>query len=167
MGQQPNIDLDMEHLPRPTDHPGVPRRWSPGRVGELTAPEEVPAGGTFGATGPDAGYALTLLADREISTAPGERRRDAVAAVAAVMSARAAAFGRAPMIGDADVAEVILGYAGIGPDVSAARSAAVVGMAHHAAASRPLMAAVDRKALVASLDEVRRRAESGEPLIAL
>jgi hypothetical protein len=168
VGQQPNIELVMADLPRPTDHPGTPRRWSPGRVGELGAPAAVPRGGRFGNPGPDAGYALRLLSDRSIQTAPGEQRRDAVAAIAAVMSARAARFGRAPMVGDAEVAEVILGYAGpAAAGVAAARAAAVAGLAHHPAASRPLVAAVDGTVLIASLAEVNRRAAAGEALIAL
>ena len=168
MGQQPNMHLEMADLPRRTDQPGAPRRWSPQRVGELGSPEDVPVGGRFGNPGPDAGYALTLLSNREIPTAAGEHRRDAVAAVAAVMKARAAAFGRAPVIGDAEVAEVILGYAGPAPAGLAERRAdAIAGLSHHPAKSRPLMAAVDRSALTASLEEVTARAESGEALLAL
>ena len=168
MGQQPNIELEMGDLPRRTDQPGPPRRWSPRRVGELGSPADVPVGGRFGNPGPDAGYALTLLDEREIATTAGEHRRDAVAAIAAVMKARAAAFGRAPVIGDAEVAEVILGYAGPErPGLAARRAAAIAGLAHHAAASRPLVAAIDREALVATPDEVTRRAESGEALLAL
>lgn len=165
MGQQPNIELEMADLPRPTDHPGNPRRWSPGRVGEVRGPADVPSGGRFGSPGPDAGYALTLLADREIATAPGEHRRDAVAAIAAVMSARAASFGRAPVAEDAAVAELILGYVGDAP--AAARVAAVAGMAHHAAASRRLVAAVDPSALTVPLGEVERRAAAGDVLLDL
>jgi len=167
VGQQPNIHLEHADLPRPTDHPGTPRRWSPGRVGEVAAPADVPVGGRFGNPGPDAGYALKLLDGRSLATGRGEHRRDAVAAVAAVMSARAAAFGRAPVTGDADVAEVILGYGGPGAGPNAGRATAVAGLAHHPAASRSLVAAVDRTALVAPLEEVARRAGSGEPLIRL
>jgi hypothetical protein len=168
VGQQPNIELEMGDLPRRTDQPGAPRRWSPQRVGELGSPAEVPVGGRFGNPGPDAGYALTLLADREIATTEGEHRRDAVAAVAAVMKARAAAFGRAPVIGDAEVAELILGYAGPDrPGLAERRSDAIAGLAHHAAKSRPLMAAVDRSALIASPEEVAGRVESGEALLSL
>ena len=86
MGQQPNIELEMADLPRPTEHPGAPRRWSPTRVGELGRPADVPHGGRFGNPGPDAGYALILLKDRDIPTAPGESRRDAIAAIAALMT---------------------------------------------------------------------------------
>jgi len=165
VGQQPNIELEMADLPRPTDHPGTPRRWSPGRIGEVGSPDAVPVGGRFGNPGPDAGYAFRLLSDREIATAPGEHRRDAVAAVAAVMSARAASFGRAPVIGDAEVAEVILGYSGpASGGMAAVRADAIAGLAHHPAASRPLIAAIDRGALVASLGEITRMAEAGESI---
>jgi hypothetical protein len=168
VGQQPNIELETADLPRPTDHPGTPRRWAPGRAGELSGPDDVPRGGRFGNPGPDAGYALTLLSDREIPLGDGEHRADAVAAIAAVMSARAASFGRAPMVGDAEVAEVILGYAGPSADAAAGkRAAAIAGLAHHAAGSRSLVAAVDQSALGASLEDVTRRAASGETLLDL
>jgi hypothetical protein len=168
VGQQPNIELETADLPRPTDHLGAPRRWTPDRAGELNGPADVPHGGRFGSPGPDAGYALTLLADRQIPTVAGEHRNDAVAAIAAVMSARAASFGRAPVVGDAEVAAVILGYTG--PSVEAlgrVRPAAIAGLAHHASASRTLVAAVDRAALGASLEEVTRRAADGETLLSL
>lgn len=167
MGQQPNIHLEHADLPRPTDHPGIPRRWSPGRVGEVGVPADVPVGGRFGNPGPDAGYALKLLDGRDLATGPGEHHRDAVVAVAAVMSARAAAFGRAPVAGDADVAEVILGYRGPASGPNAGRASAVAGLAHHPAASRPLIAAVGRTTLTAPLEEVIRRAASGDSLINL
>jgi hypothetical protein len=166
VGQQPNIDLQMANLPRPTDPTAEPRRWAPGRVGEVRGPDDVPRGGRFGTPGPDAGYALTLLAEREIATAPGERRRDAMAAIAAVMSARASALGRAPVAGDAEVAEVILGYAGPAAGHTAeARAAAITGMAHHRAATRALIVGIDRTALVGSFDEVASRAAAGETLV--
>ncbi len=168
MGQQPNIELEMADLPRPTERPGAPRRWSPTRAGELGHPADIPRGGRFGNPGPDAGYALTLLEGRDIPIAPGESRRDAVAAVAALMTARASGFGRAPVVGDAEVAETILGYReGAPADLVSARTAAVAGLAHHPANSRTLVAAADAGALLSSPDRVRERVEAGETLIDL
>jgi len=168
VGQQPNIELEMADLPRPTEHPGAPRRWSPTRVAELGRPADVPRGGRFGTPGPDAGYALTLLAARDIPTVPGESRRDAIAAVAALMTARASAFGRAPVIGDAEGAEMILGYRDGAPeDLVDARTAAVAGLAHHPARSGTLVAATDTGALTSSLDRLLERVASGETLIDL
>ena len=168
MGQQPNIELEMTDLPRPTEHPGVPRRWSPKRAGEMGHPTDIPRGGRFGNPGPDAGYALILLEGRDIPTTPGESHRDAVAAIAALMTARASGFGRAPVIGDAGVAESILGYRdGAAADLVTARAAAVAGLAHHPANSRTLVAATDAGALASSPDRVRERVEAGETLIDL
>jgi hypothetical protein len=100
--------------------------------------------------------------------ATGEHRGDAVAAIAAVMSARAASFGRAPVVGDAEVAEVILGYTGPATDaLSKVRPGASAGLAHHPAASRPLIAAIDESALGASLEDVTSRAAAGETLLNL
>jgi hypothetical protein len=165
VGQQPNIPLDMADLPRPTAHPGSPRRWSPSRPGELGSPDEVPWGGQFGTPGPDAGYALTLVPGRELDLAEGEGRNDAEAVVAALMKARASHFGRAPVAGDAEVAELILGYRGGAAIDTAARAAGVAGAAHHPARARAMVAAAAPDALVATPDEVRRRADAGERLI--
>ena len=149
MGQQPNIDRGTADLPRPTHQPHAPRRWAPSRPAELGSPGQVPWGGLFGTPGPDTGYALVLLADREIRLAPGESRREAVAAITAVMAARASHLGRAPVAADADVAELILGYH---PDVPSG----------HADAARVAPASVDTGVLGAPLEEVRRRAAAGE-----
>lgn len=167
MGQQPNIHLEQADLPRPTDRPPTPRRWTPTRAGEIGTPADVPGGGRFGNPGPDTGYALKLIEGRTFATGSGEHHRDAIAAVAAVMAARAASFGRAPVKGDAEVAEVILGYAGPAAGPNPVRASFVAGLAHHPAASRPLIAAVDRSVLTAPIEEVIRRAEAGDILIAL
>lgn len=167
MGQQPNIPLEIADLPRPTPHPGSPRRWSPRRAGELGSPDEVPWGGLFGTPGPDAGYALTLVAGHDLALAEGESRADAEAAVAALVNARASHFGRAPTSVDADVAELILGYrGGDGPD-PVQRSARVAGAAHHPARLRGLLAELDIELLTADPAELRRQAESGKALLEL
>jgi hypothetical protein len=70
----------------------------------------MPWGGAFGTTGPDPGYALKLVHRRRPAPSPGERPHDVDAALAAVASARASRFGRAPTHEDVDVALVLLGY---------------------------------------------------------
>lgn len=141
MGQQPNIPLAVEDLPRATAHPGPARRWSPVRPGDLPRPEAVPWGGSFGTPGPDAGYSLRLV--RAAHLPGGDRdRRDVVAAVAAVVSARASAIGRAPVGADVDVAVRLLGLDG-GVDHLA-------GVAHDPGRLQSLVAGIPRERLVAS-----------------
>jgi hypothetical protein len=107
VGQQPNVPVGIEDLPRYTGHPGAPGRWKPDRPGDLTVPGDVPTGGSFGTPGPDTGYALRILRGRPL---PGSEhlRSDVVAAVAAVMAARAAALGRAPVPADVEAALALL-----------------------------------------------------------
>jgi len=160
VGQQPNIRLGIEDLPRPEAHPAAPRRWSPRRPGELGSPSEVPWGGAFGTPGPDAGYAMTVLASREIPAAQGEDRHDVAAALAALMAARASHFGRAPVAADADVAEILLGYRaeGLGEAarerLAALRRRLLPGLAHAKHRSREVVAAFDRDVLTAPPGEV-------------
>ncbi len=109
MGQQPNIEPGLGAAPRTKLGPGAARSWRPRRPAEVVGPQANPAGGMFGVTGPDAGYALKLVAQRELKLQPGEHHHDAAAAVAAIATARAARLGRAPIAADVAVAAVILG----------------------------------------------------------
>jgi hypothetical protein len=173
MGQQPNVQLGMEDLPRPVPHPAAPGRWAPSRPGDATSPAEVPWGGAFGTPGPDTGYALRLLESREWALQPGEDRHDVEAAVAALMSARASRFGRAPVASDAEVAEVVLGVRSedLDDETAAAltqrRARLLPGIAHRAAALRALVASLDLDVLVADPSEVRAMLAAGtDPFVA-
>ena len=148
MGQQPNIRLGIEDLPRPDAHPAAPQRWSPRRPGELVTPEAVPWGGAFGTPGPDSGWAYVVLGKREIPGGDGEHREDVVAAMAALMSARASRFSRGPVGEDADVAEMLLGYR--------------TGFAHAKHRGRELVAAIDPAAFDLNPGELRDRLAAGE-----
>jgi hypothetical protein len=169
VGQQPNIRLGIEDLPRPEAHPAAPRRWSPRRPGELGSPAEVPWGGAFGTPGPDAGYAMTVLASREIPAGPGEDRHDVAAALAALMAARASRFGRAPVAADADVAEILLGYRadGLGEAIrerlAALRRRLLPGFAHAKHRGRDLVAAYDREVLIAPSGDVPGLLDTASP----
>lgn len=138
MGQQPNIPLGIEDLPRATAHPAAANRWSPDRPGELSGPEAVPWGGAFGTPGPDTGYALTIVRRRDL---PGgdHHRRDVEAAVVAVVAARASAIGRAPVPADVDVAVELL-------DLDAGVEH-LAGIAHAPARLRGLVASIPRERL--------------------
>ncbi len=172
MGQQPNIHLGIEDLPRPEAHPAPPRRWSPQRPGELGSPAEVPWGGGFGTPGPDAGYAYVVLAGRPTPAADGENPGDVVAVLAALMAARASRFGRAPVGEDADVAEMLLGYrpSDLPGEVVAALAAArrrwLSGFAHAKHRDRELVGSVASGFLDAPPSEIERRLRAGEVPIA-
>ena len=165
MGQQPNIQLHLEDLPRREAHPGPARRWSARRPGELTGPGEVPRGGAFGTPGPDTGYALRLLADRPLALAPGERRADVERLVAALVAARASRLGRAPIAGDIEVAEMILGLGSQGSGDEEAAALRRRFCSHGPEGVQSLLAAVDPGLLAAAPAEIERRRTAGERLV--
>lgn len=148
MGQQPNVSLSIENLPRSTGHPGVPQRWSPDRPGDMRTPGDVPRGGAFGNPGPDTGYALRLLRGRLLPGGEG-LRSDVEAALAAVMAARGSALGRAPVAADIDAAIILLEL----DDASAPRLA---GIGHDHARLRGLVAAIPAHRIGLSRSELRR-----------
>jgi hypothetical protein len=88
---------------RPADHRGGPQPRRPER----------------GTPGPDQGYAL-LLAERlfasRLQCRPGESDHDVLAVAAELGAARAASFGRAPVAADVELALVLLGALGDGPE---------------------------------------------------
>ncbi len=165
MGQQPNIQLDLEDLPRLEPSPGPARRWSARRPGDLAGPQQVPWGGAFGTPGPDTGYALRLLAGCPLALVEGERRADAERMVAALMAARASRLGRAPVAGDAEVAEIILGFRAERSATADATEKRRRFSGHGAEGLHRLLEAVDAGLLAAPLTEVRRRWAAGERLI--
>jgi hypothetical protein len=115
-------------------------------------------------TGPDTGYALKLVAGRELVLAEHEHRSDANAAVAAVAAARASLAGRGPTMKDVDAAIIVLGY-GEETERGAARAAAVAGSGHHPDRIRRVVAGVPADVHEATVDELRERAAAGESLI--
>lgn len=165
MAQQPNIELRTSDLPRPVAGTGPERRWSPGRPGELTG-TGFPWGGAFGMTGPDTGYALKLVADRDLALAEHEHRSDANAIVAAVAAARASLAGRGPTKSDIDAAIIVLGY-DEESEFGVARAAAIAGSGHHPDRIRSVVAGVPADVHEATVDELRERADAGESLIAI
>jgi hypothetical protein len=171
MGQQPNIELEISDLPRPTAHPAPPRKWSPGRPGELNSPADVPWGGAFGTTGPDTGYALRLVKNHDLALGPNEHRHNVDVAVAAVAGARASRYGRAPTAKDVEVALIILGFRpeGVAGDVLADLAGARVdwfaNVAHNPTKVQGIVAAIPVAVLMSVPEELRTRMAAGERLI--
>lgn len=110
MGQQPNIEIEEGELPRSVPERAPERRWSPTRPGEITSPDEVPTASMFGRPGPDTGYALKLI--RRAEYPRGDRPEALEKVLTALVAARAAANGRAPVPMDVNVALSILGLRG-------------------------------------------------------
>lgn len=152
MGQQPNLPLAVEDLPRPEPHPAPALRWRAGRPGDPASPADVPWGGAFGTPGPDTGYAWRLLEGR--SGGPEESR-----ALATAMAARASLLGRAPMAADVEAAEIILSLAR--PPASGTNGSGAQAPGHGAEGRRRLLESLDPILLAAPLDELRRRRPGG------
>lgn len=133
MGQQPNIEHDLGDAPKDEAEPGSPRRWKPGRPGELSSPADVAWGGKFGRPGPDTGFVLKLIKRAEFDRGDRAKVTDAVAAT--VAGARASLFGRAPTATDVEVALVLMGLRtdGLPADKAAALKKRRIDALDHAA----------------------------------
>ena len=171
MGQQPNIELGMSDLPRPTPHPAPARRWKPGRPGDLDGPSDVPWGGAFGTTGPDAGFALRLVAARDLPLAPGEHRADADAVIAGLAAARASRLGRAPTGEDVDAGAALLGYRtadlppAVADDLTRRRRRWIAGASHHPERVHRVVGTVDPDVLIEEPAAIRSRMAAGAVLV--
>src|SRR5579875_305549 len=152
MTQPKYAPIPIEDEVRPLLKTGVPRPWSPHRPGERRPGPSAPMR-RQGAPGPDQGYALALaqrLADRLV-LAPGEHRDDVLAAAVAIALKRAAVFGRAPVIGDLELALGALGSLEPASEAHAARRRRLVqGAAHDDARQRAIADRCPPDALSAS-----------------
>ena len=164
MPTDPFVPSDPNARPRQQQNlpPGVAyppaADWRSDRPGDL-GPDQ-PEGALFGRPGPNVGYAYTLAqrAKDRLRLGPFEHAHDAVAVVAEVAGKRAAQFGRAPVIGDIDVAIAVLGFDGsASDDFVKARSALV----HEAGHSYPR-----RRAIVDSVPDTLLRARPSAAEIA-
>jgi len=170
VGQQPNIELEISDLPRPRRKPDPARSWVPDRPGELGGPEDMQRGAGFGRTGPDSGYALSLITARRLDLADGEHRANVDAALAAVVAARASLFGRGPTGRDVDLAVVLLGLDstvsdGVRDELAGKRKKWSAAAGHHPANLYGFVSALDDEVLRLTADEARARMASGASLI--
>jgi hypothetical protein len=163
-----------EHIPvvhsdrvRPVERLPVPPAWTQDRPSDLVdlAP---PKGRLLGRPGPDVGYGLLLIKrlDGRLELGEGDSHHDALSGAFAVGSARAALFGRAPVIHDFELAYTLFGFFGGAPDdLVARRRLLFAGVAHDYGEQRRLVDAVPETTLRLSPDEVRDRLGSWESLI--
>jgi hypothetical protein len=106
----------QQNLP-PGLAPPPARDWRAERPGDLTIAGVDAVGGDqalMGRPGPNVGYAYTLAARARsrLRLSPHEHADDVISVIAEIAGKRAACFGRAPVIGDIDVAVDLLGYDG-------------------------------------------------------
>jgi len=139
VGQEPNIRLGLEDLPRAVPEPAAPARWSPQRPGDFVSPDEVPWGGAFGTPGPDTGFAYKIVRNLDLPGA-AHRRSDIEAVLVVVMSARASSLGRAPTAADAAVAIDLL-------ELSEASADSFAGIAHDHARLGAVVATIRAESL--------------------
>jgi hypothetical protein len=95
------------------------RVWRADRPGDLKADSGEDTGGALmGRPGPNVGYAYTLAARARsrLRLSVHEHAEDVIAVIAEIAGKRAALFGRAPVIGDIDVAVELLGLDGTADD---------------------------------------------------
>ena len=145
--------------------PRRPQPWMADRPGELAGGQ--PEGSGLGVPGPDQGYALRLARRFEdrLALAPGEHAEDALAGCVAVALKRAAAFGRAPVSADVEVALRLFGFLSPTPgEAQVARRRelfAGVGHPHHYGEVRRLVDLVPETVLRLSPAEVEAAGADG------
>jgi hypothetical protein len=123
MPTDPYVPSEIGDRPRQQQNlpPGLAmppaRDWRADRPGdEAAGPDDAAPGpgALMGRPGPNVGYAYTLAARTasRLRLSPHEHADDVIAVLAEIAGKRAAGFGRAPVIGDIDVAVDMLGYDG-------------------------------------------------------
>jgi hypothetical protein len=126
-----------------------PRPWVLHRPGELGKPDGQEGRGR-GTPGPDQGYALGLalrLAERVVLS-PGEHVEDALAGAVVLALRRASSFGRAPVLGDIELALGLFGFLSEAPaDLVAYRRRQFDGVAHDYWRQRQLAESVPLESL--------------------
>lgn len=152
MAQQPNVETTEGTRPRDQLEPGPANRWRADKPGIASGPEDIPTGPGFGHPGPDSGWATRLLKQIEL---PSEDPRLA-SVVLGLTQARAAAFGRAPVPRDIEVALVLCGYSkDASPEIVQRRDKWLEAVAHESRPGATAVGEVDRDLIRASPEQVR------------
>lgn len=162
-----------DYVPVPLwDRPRAPlpmppsRRWTANRPGDLARGQ--PRGPNFGSPGPDQGYAMQLAQQlqRRVRVGEGELIVDAVAGCVAVALRRASTCGRAPMIGDVELAFRLWGFfEGAPTELIRYRKPLLAGAAHHYWEQRRLADMVPERTLRLTPSEVADRLEDWKELL--
>lgn len=132
--------------------------WMSDRPAEVRAAQ--PVGPQLGRPGPDLGYALRLVRefDDKLTVTESISRDDVVTGCIGVAMARAALFGRAPVVHDLDIAFRVWGFLGEAPaELVAARKPLFESAAHHYNDQRAIVDRVPETTLRLSHGDVARR----------
>ncbi len=168
MTQPSYVPIGEADQVRPAYRLRTPADWRQDRVAELRSPDH-PRGRDLGRPGPDQGYALLVahqLFEDRLELSPGITAEDALVGGAAVASARAALFGRAPVGKDVELALVLFGFLGGAPaDLIAARVALFQAAAHHYRQQRRIVESVPEPTLRMAPDDVRGRLADWRSLV--
>jgi hypothetical protein len=167
MPTDPFVPSELADRPRQQQNlpPGLApppaRDWRADRPGDQGgAPVE---GGLLGRPGPNVGYAYTLAArvrDR-LRCSPLEHDADVIAVIAEIAGKRAALFGRAPVMGDIDIAIALLGYDGLADEAFVDQRVRLVhDAAHSYIARRRLVDAVPEDLLRLRMAELLERVDA-------
>ena len=149
MGQQPNIEITEEDLPRPTPEPGPAVKWRAAKPGIPAGPGDVPA---FARTGPDAGWALKLISKADLPD-PDPKLR---AVVTGLVLARSAAMGRAAIPEDIEAALVLCGFGeDVTPDLVERRQRWIAAVPHERRPGQTAVSEVETHLLVQKPEQIR------------
>jgi len=148
----------------------TPLPWKADRVADLRSPGQ-PRQKDMGVPGPDQGYALLLahrLFEERLQLSPGITADDALSGAAEVASARAAVFGRAPVAPDVEMALMLFGFLGDGPDdLLEWRTALFRAASHHYEQRRQIVDAVAEPTLRMTSEQVHARLGQWRELVNL
>lgn len=159
MAQPDYVPLVGPDRIRPSERLTLPALGAADRPGEL-AERTAPKGARFGVTGPSLGYGLKLAKrfEERLVLTDGEDPHDVVTGCFGCGTRRAAAFGRAPVIGDMEWAYTLWGFlAPAADELVSLRVPLFRGAGHDYARQRAVVDTVTEPALRLSPAQVRDR----------
>lgn len=152
MAQQPNVEITDAERPRRTPKPGVAVKWRADKPGIPDAPNDIRGGGYYGTTGPDPGWGLKLVNSADLPDDDPDLKK----VLTGLVLARAAAWGRAPVREDLEVALVLCGYDDDPPEhVVQSRKRWLDASPHEQRPGATAVAEVDRQILMMTPGEAR------------
>lgn len=152
MAQQPNVEITDAELPRPKPHPGIAVKWRADKPGIADGPDDMPGGGYYGTIGPDPGWGTKLVNSAELPDDDPDLKR----VLTGLVMTRAAAWGRAPVREDLEVALILCGYDEDAPErIVERRKRWLDASPHEQRPGATAVAEVDREILMSRPDEVR------------
>ena len=168
MTQPKFVPIMEQHEVREVQRIAAPAPWTTHRPGEGRPAPQLQRKAGLGIPGPDQGYALALATRFEgrLLLEPDERAEDVLAGAVAIALRRAAAFGRAPIAADIELALELFKYL-VGDertwpssDLIALRRERFTAAAHDYWCRRSLVEAVPEATIRLSPQELARRLES-------